>query len=103
MKFRITAANGLETGTFQKCRWGQIDPMVDRGLSHNSDSHQANQSQFIALRKLVSCVTYRTPIIFAAGAGLRTFAANPFNTWIALSKARMLTKPWLANLLSISK
>jgi len=44
MKFRITAANGLETGTFQKCRWGQIDPMVDRGLSHNSDSHQANQS-----------------------------------------------------------
>jgi len=37
-------------------------------------------------------VTHRTPIIFTAGAGLHTFAANPFNTWGALSKARMLTK-----------
>jgi len=48
-------------------------------------------------------VTHRTRIIFTADPGLRTFAANPFNTWIALSKARMLTKRWLANLLSISK
>jgi len=40
---------------------------------------------------------------FPAGAGLCTFAANPFNSWIALSKARMLTKLWLTNLLSISK
>jgi len=55
------------------------------------------------VRKLVSCVAHRTRIIFTAGARLRTFAANPFNTWNALSKARMLTKPWLANLFSISK
>jgi len=47
-------------------------------------------------------VTRRTGIIFTAGAGLRTFATNPFNTWIALSKDRMLTKRWLANMLSIS-
>jgi len=33
MKFHGAAANGSETGTFQKCSWGQIDPMVDRGLS----------------------------------------------------------------------
>jgi len=33
-------------------------------LSHSSDPHQANQSQFIALWKLVSCVIHRTPIIF---------------------------------------
>jgi len=32
MKFHSAAANGLETGTFQKCNRGQIDPMVDRGL-----------------------------------------------------------------------
>ena len=32
MKFH-SAANGLATGTFQKCNWGQIDPMVDRGLN----------------------------------------------------------------------
>jgi len=31
-------------------------------------------------------------VMFTAGAGLRTFAANPSNIWIALSKARMLTK-----------
>jgi len=43
-------------------------------------------------------VTHRTRIIFTAGAGLRTFVANPFNTWIALSKALMLTKRWLANI-----
>jgi len=48
-------------------------------------------------------VTHRTRIVFTAGEGLRTFAANPFNTWIALSKPRKLTKRWLANLLSISK
>jgi len=35
-------------------------------------------------------VTHRTRIIFTAGAGLRTFVANPFNTCIALSKAKML-------------
>jgi len=45
---------------------------------------------------------YRTRIIFTACAGLRMFRANPFNIWIALSKAEMLTKRWLANLLSIS-
>jgi len=48
-------------------------------------------------------VTHRTRIIVTAGAELRTFAANPLNTWIALSKARMLTKLWLPNLLSLSK
>ena len=32
MKFHSAAANGLGTGAFQKCNWGQIDPMVDRGL-----------------------------------------------------------------------
>ena len=32
MKFHSAAANGLVTGAFQKCNWGQIDPMVDRGL-----------------------------------------------------------------------
>jgi len=32
MKFHSVAANGLATGTFPKCSWGQIDPMVDRGL-----------------------------------------------------------------------
>ena len=31
MKFH-SAANGLATEAFQKCNWGQIDPMVDRGL-----------------------------------------------------------------------
>jgi len=48
-------------------------------------------------------VTHRIPIIFTAGAGLRTFADNPFNTRIAVSKARMLIKRWLARLFSISK
>jgi len=43
------------------------------------------------------------PVIFTAGAGLRKFEADSFNTWIALSKARMLTKRWLVNLFSISK
>jgi len=28
-------------------------------ISHSSDPHQANQSNFIALRKLVSCETHR--------------------------------------------
>ena len=32
MKFHSAAANGLVTGAFQKCNWGQIDPMVDRRL-----------------------------------------------------------------------
>jgi len=32
MKFHSVAVNGLEIGTFQKCNWGQSDPMVDRGL-----------------------------------------------------------------------
>jgi len=32
MKFHSAAANGLATGTFQKCKLGQIDPMVDRGF-----------------------------------------------------------------------
>jgi len=48
-------------------------------------------------------VTHRKQIIFTDGAGLRMFVANPFNTWIALSKARMLTKRWLASLLLIPK
>ena len=33
MKFHSAAANVLATGAFQKCNWGQIDPMVDRGLT----------------------------------------------------------------------
>ena len=32
MKFHSAAANGLATGAFQKSNWGQIDPMIDRGL-----------------------------------------------------------------------
>ena len=32
MKFYSAAANGLVTGAFQKCNWGQIHPMVGRGL-----------------------------------------------------------------------
>ena len=52
---------------------------------------------------IIASQTHRTRIIFTAGAGLRMFVANPFNIWIALSKARMLTKRLLANLLSISK
>jgi len=28
MKFRSAVDNGLATGAFQKCNWGQIDPMV---------------------------------------------------------------------------
>ena len=32
MKFLSGAANGLATRVFQKCNWGQIGPMVDRGL-----------------------------------------------------------------------
>ena len=32
MKLHGAAADGLATGAFQKCNWGQIDPMVDRGL-----------------------------------------------------------------------
>ena len=32
MKFHSAAANGLATEAFQKCNWGQIDLMVDRGL-----------------------------------------------------------------------
>ena len=32
MKFHSAVANGLATGAFQKCNWGQIDSMVDRGL-----------------------------------------------------------------------
>ena len=34
MKFHSAAANGLATGAFQKYNWGQIDPMVDRGLRY---------------------------------------------------------------------
>ena len=37
MKFHSAAANGLATGVFQKCNWGQIDPMVDRGLMQSPD------------------------------------------------------------------
>ena len=33
-KFHSTAANGLATEAFQKYNWGQIDPMVDRGLKY---------------------------------------------------------------------
>ena len=33
MKFHTAAAKGLATGAFQKCNWGQIDPMVNRGLN----------------------------------------------------------------------
>ena len=33
MKLHSTAANGLGTGAFQKCNWGQIGAMVDRGLN----------------------------------------------------------------------
>ena len=33
MKIHSAAANGLATGAFQKCDWGQIDPMVDKVLS----------------------------------------------------------------------
>jgi len=40
------------------------------------------------VRKPVSCVTHRTRIMFTAGAGLRTFATNPFNTWIALKQLK---------------
>ena len=32
MNFDSAAANGLATRAFQKCNWGQIDLMVDRGL-----------------------------------------------------------------------
>ena len=37
-------------------------------------------------------------VIFTASAGLRTFEANSFNTWIALFRARMFTKRWLVSL-----
>ena len=30
MKFHGAAPNTLATGAFQKCDWGQIDPLVDR-------------------------------------------------------------------------
>jgi len=43
-----------------------------------------------------ACVTHLTRIIFTTGVGLHTFAANGFNTQIALSKVRV-TKWWLAN------
>ena len=33
MKFHGAAPNSLATGAFQKCNWGQIDPMVDRRLN----------------------------------------------------------------------
>ena len=33
LKFHKATANGLATEAFQKCNWGQIDPIVDRGLS----------------------------------------------------------------------
>ena len=33
MKVHSAAANGLATGAFQKCNWGHIYPMVDRGLN----------------------------------------------------------------------
>jgi len=46
---------------------------------------------------LESIVNDKT-VIFTASAGLRTFEANSFNTWIALSRARMFTKRWLASL-----
>jgi len=39
-------------------------------------------------------VTNRTRIMFTAGAGLRTFATNPFKTWIALSKATLQNGGW---------
>ena len=29
-KFHSAAANGLATGAFQKCNWGQIDPVRGR-------------------------------------------------------------------------
>ena len=45
MKFHSAAANGLATGAFQNCNWGQIDPMVDRGL-FKLGSNQLNHSAF---------------------------------------------------------
>ena len=44
MKFYSAAANGLGTGAFQKCNWGQIDPMVDRGLKINLKASPNNNS-----------------------------------------------------------
>ena len=32
-KFHSAAVNDLATGAFQKCNWGQFEPMVDRGLN----------------------------------------------------------------------
>jgi len=32
MKFHSAAANGLATGTFQKCIWGQIDPLAENWM-----------------------------------------------------------------------
>ena len=32
MKFHGAAPNSLATGAFQKCNWGQIDLIVDRGI-----------------------------------------------------------------------
>ena len=31
--FQSAAANGLATGAFQNCNWGQIDSLIRRGLN----------------------------------------------------------------------
>ena len=52
MKFHSAAANGLATGAFQKCNWGQINPMVDRGLKLVSNTEFENYYCIILKRQL---------------------------------------------------
>ena len=48
MKFHSAAANGFATGAFQKCNWGQIDPMVDKGLKRDRNSTLQYSKKFPA-------------------------------------------------------
>ena len=52
IKFHSAAASGLATGAFQKCNWGLIDSMVERGLIKNKVLSAAKKPlQFESARK----------------------------------------------------
>ena len=61
MKFYGVAANGLATGAFQKCNWGQIYPMIYRGLNTTSfsDTGVEATSLYVSDRDLYSIVGLR--------------------------------------------
>jgi len=64
MKFHSVAANGLATGTFPKCSWGQIDPMVDRGLRiKRPNLRRVRPETFLSLRDQQGTIFWRFIVV----------------------------------------